>query len=356
MAPITKPARTSLRGPYAPVPAGPRVTAIIPTRDRAQWLRRAIDSVLRQTFGDFELIVVDDGSIDDTGEVVASIADPRITYIRLSGTGQSRARNEGIARARGDWVAFLDDDDEWLPEKLEKQLALLPEMPGVGAVYGRMCVQTGDEFRTPKNLDRLPSGDVSSSMLKENMIVMPSVFMVRRDELVRVGGFDETLHWGEDRDLWLRLAQQGTPFIASTEPLIIYHTGHEGRLSKAWATATPSLARYERRWEALARALLPAEEVTVDRKKRRDWIERLNRKQLKRLVRSGRRGRAWSYVRTIAPSLATLPWLTPFVAQGLAIVTFGQYATRLPGMPRRRQDKAATSASSSTAKPLDELT
>ena len=119
----------------------PKVSVVIPTHDRAHLVGRAIRSVLAQTFQDFEIIVVDDCSVDNTKEVVQSLADSRIRYLRHEiNRGGSAARNTGIGAARGEWIAFLDSDDEWLPKKLEKQLEMgyTTDLSNVGAVICRM--------------------------------------------------------------------------------------------------------------------------------------------------------------------------------------------------------------------------
>ena len=335
MGAITRPARTSLRrGASSALAAdAPRVSVVIPTFNRAELLGRAIRSVLAQTFRDFELIVVSDGSQDNTADVVSAIADARVTLVHLPVSGgPAKARNAGIARSRGEWVAFLDDDDEWLPTKLEAQLAEANGAADVGVVYCRMCVQTPEEFRRPQAETDLPCGEITDDLLSESMIVMPSAFMVRRAALLQVDGFDESMNWAEDRDLWLRLAQAGQQFAGVKEPLIVYHIGHKGRLSMDWMSVC-SLARYQRRWGRLEKQRLSPIDFRVDRARRRRWVEKANRKQVKRLLRNGRRGRAWRYAATLFPTIWTLPWVLPFIAQSLAITVFGRNASRLPGMP-----------------------
>ena len=115
----------------------PKVSVVIPTHNRAGFLQAAIQSVLNQTFQDFEIIVVDDASEDQTTEIVRSFSDPRIRYMRHeSNKGQGASRNDGIRQASGEYIALLDDDDEWLPEKLAKQVALLDSSPSqVGMIY-----------------------------------------------------------------------------------------------------------------------------------------------------------------------------------------------------------------------------
>ena len=127
----------------------PKVSVVIPTRNRAAFLQAAIQSVLNQTFQDFEIIVVDDASADQTAQVIQSFTDPRINYIRHeTNKGQGVTRNDGINQASGEYVALLDDDDEWLPEKLEKQVRLLDSSPSkVGLVYTGFCKVDGSSKR-----------------------------------------------------------------------------------------------------------------------------------------------------------------------------------------------------------------
>ena len=125
-----------------------KVSVIVPTHNRADYLSAAIESVLEQTFQDFELLVVDDASTDTTAALVSSFSDSRIKFIRLDmNRGGSAARNQGILSSRCDYIAFLDDDDAWTPEKLELQVELLDRAPAeVGAVYtGYTMVDTEDD-------------------------------------------------------------------------------------------------------------------------------------------------------------------------------------------------------------------
>lgn len=210
-----------------PAPA-PFVTAVIPAFNRAPSIRAAVESVLGQTFRDFELIVVDDGSSDGTAEALAGIADPRLRLVvHPQNRGVSAARNTGIREARGTWVAFQDSDDEWLPEKLERQMARIaatgPDC--VGAYCGMVIVGSADagsaggaERYHPGPEVGKREGDILDTLLGESLISTQTL-VARRDLLERIGGFDESLPALVDWDCVLRLARLG-PFAFVDEPLV----------------------------------------------------------------------------------------------------------------------------------------
>ncbi|WP_010479312.1 glycosyltransferase family 2 protein [Thermococcus zilligii] len=186
----------------------PTVSVIIPTYNRAKLLKRAINSVLNQRFGDFELIVVDDASPDNTPEVVESIDDGRIRYIRLKkNSGGPVARNTGIKKARGKFIALLDDDDEWLPNRLELQVKKFEDLEkGFGVVYGGFYYVAQQDGRILGR--RLPKykGDVYGYLLKENFIGSPTL-LIRRECFKKAGLFDPALTSSQDWDMWLRIAR-----------------------------------------------------------------------------------------------------------------------------------------------------
>lgn len=202
---------------------GPTVSVIIPTWNRAATLPRAIDSVLGQTFGDFELLIVDDGSTDGTAGVVEAMNDPRIRLLRQPhNQGVGAARNRGLHEARGEFIAFLDSDDEWLPGKLQRQLDRFAELPAdVGLIYTGVETITADGRRSA----RRPAlrGDVSRRLLLRNGIHGGgSNVMLRRSIAQQVGFFDEEIPAIEDYDYWLRAAQRcRVDFVPDT--LIRYH-------------------------------------------------------------------------------------------------------------------------------------
>ena len=188
----------------------PAVSVIVPTHNRASLLRRAIDSVRRQTVGDFEIIVVDDASSDDTAGVVRGYGDPRIRYIKLPGNGGvASTRNAGIAAAAGDFIALLDDDDEWLPEKLQRQVDLFDRGgPAVGAVYSGY--REIDQATSDVIAERLPAfrGQIFENLLVAGRFTPTSTIMVRTECFRRLGGFDPAFRYGEDYDMWLRVARE----------------------------------------------------------------------------------------------------------------------------------------------------
>jgi len=182
------------------------ISIILPTYNRSALLRRSIDSILCQTWKDYELIVVDDGSTDPTREVVGCIDDKRLRYLSFpEQRGAAAARNAGIEISKGDWIAFQDSDDEWLPEKLERQVEAFRELPKeYGLVYTGfiMVSRSGQRMKRTSSIaqlaDRAPfskltlQGDIHFSLLRGNFITTQTV-MARRECFNLVGDFDERL-------------------------------------------------------------------------------------------------------------------------------------------------------------------
>ena len=214
----------------------PKVSVIIPTYNRSNFLHSAIKSVLNQTFEDFEVIVVDDASTDNTRQVLDKFDDKRICYIRhKENKGGSAARNTGIKRSKGEFIAFLDDDDLWMPSKLEKQLDLINKNLEIGAVYtGAYKINESDKII----MCNYPSlrGNIFPDILKKNYVGSCSAVLIRKECIDRIGLFDENLPAGQDFDLWIRLAKN-YQFDYVNEPLVIHRihkkritTDHYGRL------------------------------------------------------------------------------------------------------------------------------
>jgi len=204
----------------------PTVSVIIPTYNRAYLLGRAIQSVLDQTYQDFEVIVVDDASSDNTEEVVKSFNDERIRYIRhVKNKGEAAARNTGIKIARGEYIASHDSDDEWLPEKLEKQMKVFETVSlDVGVVYTGFWRVKGNK-RTYIPLSRVTKKDgyIYGELLKGNFVGTPTT-LIKRVCFERAGMFDERLPHLVDWEMWLRISKIYR-FKCITEPLVIvYYT------------------------------------------------------------------------------------------------------------------------------------
>ena len=200
----------------------PTVSVVIPTYNRARLLARALDSVLHQTWADFEMLIVDDGSTDGTAAVVAARADARVRYLRQPANGGvSAARNRGLREARGEFIAFLDSDDEWFPAKLERQLARFRDLPDtVGLLYGG--VENEDEHGRRRIKTPAARGDLHRDLLVNNVIHGTSGVMIRRNVVATVGFFDEGIPAIEDYDYWVRVARFfEVEYVA--EPLIRYH-------------------------------------------------------------------------------------------------------------------------------------
>lgn len=186
----------------------PVVTVIIPTYNRAKWLQQALRSVLQQTYDNFEIIVVDDGSTDNTKDVLADLKNPAVRYISHgTNRGAAASRNIGLREAKGEFVGFLDDDDEWLPCKLQKQLDAFRNSPSsVGVVYTGSSIVSARSGKTVHSFVSHSPGHQDIDFLR-TVTFNTSVPLIRRSCFHDVGLFDETLPGAQDRDMWIRLAR-----------------------------------------------------------------------------------------------------------------------------------------------------
>jgi len=215
----------------------PQISVVIPVYNREQTIRRAIDSVLAQELLPEEIIVVDDGSTDNTPEILNSYL-PKIQVVRQGNKGVSAARNRGIEVAGGKWIAFLDSDDEWMPDKLLKQMTYLEQHPNTRIlqtderwIRNNMRVNPGKKYFKK-------SGNIFKNCLK-TCIVGPSTVICESALLAEMGGFDENLPVCEDYDLWLRIAAK-YPIPLINQTLIVKYGGHPDQLS----LSTPAMDRY----------------------------------------------------------------------------------------------------------------
>jgi glycosyltransferase involved in cell wall biosynthesis len=243
--------------------ASPTVSVIIPTRDYGRYIRQAVESIRSQTWTDWECLVVDDGSSDDTREILTELtaADPRIVYLTQESRGPSAARNAGLDAASGEFIQFLDADDLVGPRKLERQLQLLSEFPATDIVYGAARyfsdLEAVDGTPPPAGvwLDsphfHTASGDGESVLpilLRDNFIAVHAA-LVRRSLLERVGGFDGRLRRMEDWDCWLRCALEGAKFLeddVADAGTLSYVRAHTGGLSQNQLAMAKSALRVRR--------------------------------------------------------------------------------------------------------------
>lgn len=210
----------------------PLVSVIIPTFNRARFIAQAVESVLLQSYSDLELLVVDDGSTDQTQVALQPYAG-HIRYFRQDNSGVSAARNHGIRESSGELIAFLDSDDRWHKDKLKYQVELFKTHPNTAVCYTDEIWIRGGRLVNAKNKHAKYSGCIFENVLPL-CIISPSAVMLRRSVFLNVGLFDESLPVCEDYDMWLRVALR-YPVHFIPIPLIVKQGGHNDQLSaKYW--------------------------------------------------------------------------------------------------------------------------
>jgi len=206
------------------------IDIILPTFNRSQLIERAINSVLAQSHQGFNLYVVNDGSTDETEFILQKYAQQsQVHILKQENRGVSAARNFCIRSSHAEWIAFLDSDDEWLPQKLEKQLAFIKLNPACRFVHSNeIWIRHGQRVNAPKRFDKSNNEIFKRSL--ETCLISPSTVMMKRELCENLGLFDESFEICEDYDLWLKvLAQEEVGFIS--DELIKKHGGHEDQLS-----------------------------------------------------------------------------------------------------------------------------
>lgn len=213
-------------------------SVIIPAYNQGRYLDSAIRSVLEQTRQDFEIVVVDDGSTDDTRAVAQAFGDPRVRYVYQENRGLAGARNTGLRYSLGQYVSFLDSDDRLLPENLELLAGALDRLPTVGFVAGQTVPVDDNGDQVGRTFDR-PLPEDPPQLLLGNPVAVGSM-LVRRAWQERVGFFDETLRSYEDWDMWLRLARAGCPMHYIPQPVFLYrfHSAQMTRVGSQMTKAT----------------------------------------------------------------------------------------------------------------------
>ncbi|MEM6752982.1 MAG: glycosyltransferase [Cyanobacteria bacterium P01_C01_bin.38] len=209
----------------------PQISVVVPAYNSQNTISETITSVLQQTFSDFELIVINDGSTDGTLEILSGVKDARLKVYSYPNGGLPTARNRGILRARGEFISFIDADDLWTPDKLELQLQALQKNPQAGVAYSwTICMGNNGKSFHP-GVSESFQGNVYHNLLIGNFIASGSNVLIRKQAIESVGYFDESLKSCEDWDYWLRLAPKWD-FVVVAKPQIIYRLSSGAMSSK----------------------------------------------------------------------------------------------------------------------------
>jgi glycosyltransferase involved in cell wall biosynthesis len=292
----------------------PTVTVAISTWNRAHLVGRAIRSASAQTFDDIEMLVVDDGSTDETPDVLAAVDDRRLRRVRHDrNQGISRARNTAIRLARGEWIAFLDDDNEWAPDYLARQLAFAASEPDAGVVYCRARLRD-----VPSGLERDDGSGLYHGKVFHHLVdgwnPWMSAALIRISVLREVGGLDERLRATEDHDLWLRLAGS-TNFAGTSDVLLTRHLRHGAQLSRNPELRLRDVAILDAKWRMSIT-------TSCGRAAYRRWYLRLAGYAEKLRVEHAREAGIPPYVAAAGRGAVRfcryLPWSAPLVAELLA--------------------------------------
>jgi glycosyltransferase involved in cell wall biosynthesis len=289
------------------------VSVVTPTYNRGPLLSRAVRSVLDQDYQDLELLVVDDGSTDDTPLVMAGFTDPRLRYTRFEANrGSGAARGEGVAQARGELVAFLDSDDCWKPGKLATMVAALARHPEIDLAFSDYedvnYIQNTRErgFVTNEGALRglsvapldggwwiVREAGVPEALMRLNFIGTPSTVVMRRALIERAGNFHQGINGPDDFEMWWRLALVRARFAYTTDVLAERHKDSGSITAQRRAYATRRLAALDACAESAVRLGRPDLVTHVDGARRRNW-----RDLVEIAARDGRRGEAWTAFRS----------------------------------------------------------
>jgi glycosyltransferase involved in cell wall biosynthesis len=232
----------------------PLISVIIPVYNGEKTIRETIESVLNQSFSDFELIVINDGSQDSTLDVLGSIQDPRLKVFSYPNSGVSASRNRGFSHTVGEFIAFLDADDLWTPDKLEAQLKALQENPDAAVAYSwtDFIDETGQFLGHGSH--RTVNGDVYAELLLFDFLDNGSNPLIRRQALTEVGNFDKEVAGAEDWDMWFRLAAH-YHFVAVPSPQILYRVYTTSMSSNTSKMEAASLRVLERAYKQAPKSL-----------------------------------------------------------------------------------------------------
>ncbi|HEY9865292.1 MAG TPA: glycosyltransferase [Candidatus Obscuribacterales bacterium] len=223
----------------------PKISVVIPVYNGEKTIKKTIESVLKQTWQDFELIVINDGSQDATLEVLSSIQDPRLRILSYDNAGLASSRNRGIDHAQGEYITFLDADDLWTPDKLEAQFQALEEHPEAAVAYSWTdAIDEFDQFLHPDSRCTL-SGNVYPNLLLATFLSNGSNAMIRKTAFKEVGIFDESLKAAEDWEMWIRLAAK-YPFVVVPKAQVLYRLSPDSMSTKLIQHERESLKVIER--------------------------------------------------------------------------------------------------------------
>lgn len=270
----------------------PKFSVVIPCYNSEKTISEAVDSVLKQSETDFELIIVDDGSTDGTSRIVSSMEDDRIKLVRQQNCGASAARNAGISASRGDFVAFLDHDDMWFPSFLEKAAEVLQKEPQTDMIVADQFWQTrpgefDGTFYECANFDASKKSMAFEDLIKRN-VISTSACIVRKETLLQCGCFDETLKVAEDYLLWLTIAARRNKIVVLKEPMGVSRRHTSGSLVKdKLKMAEYGLLCLDKFFKENGRLLAPAELRAFNKMRRNTYFGLLYRRFRRKMSGAG---------------------------------------------------------------------
>lgn len=229
------------------MPKQPLISVIVPAYNTAGTILDSLDSVFAQTFKGYEVIVVDDGSPDNVNDVVKKAYGSKVKLISQPNQGLAGARNTGIKQAAGRYIAFLDSDDAWLPDKLAEQVKQIEEHPEADVLYTNCYFWDGKKTLGEwTDVHQQKNGQIARELISREVMLPVLTTLVKADALQRAGMFDASLRQVEDYDLWLRLALKGANFLAHAAPLAYYRLNPQGLSSNRLLMARTQAGIYKR--------------------------------------------------------------------------------------------------------------